>query len=414
MQNQKFSGGHYSRRAFIRQMSLGITASLFLNESISFAAQDSLEIAEIDIFPVIYPMHGRFKFFEDPAGKMQGRASAIVRITASDGSFGWGESIPIPKWSYETLESVTTTLRHYLRPVLIGENIFDLAGIGQIMNKNIAASFSPGQPIAKAGIDIALHDLIGRKLNKSLPEFWRKEAIDKIKLSWTLNPKNLTDIEDLIEKGWQEGYRNFNVKVAPDPVFDLALCRKVKERVPEGFLWADANGGYDLKTALEAAPKLADAGVDVLEQPIPPNQISGYQALKKQGALPILMDEGVVSPDTLKEFIRLKMLDGVAMKPARCGGLVSAKKQIELVKANNLMFLASGLTDPDISLAASLALYGAFDYRMPAALNGPQFISASVLKEPLRAVNGSLMVPKGPGLGIEVDEEKIRAIQVDI
>ena len=393
---------------------MGMTASLLLNDTVIGAAPERLEIASIDIFPVIYPMHGRFKFFEDPAGKMQGRASAIVRITASDGSFGWGESIPIPKWSYETLESVTSTLRNYLRPVLIGENIFDLAGIEKIMNKNIAASFSPGQPIAKAGIDIALHDLIGRKLNKSLAAFWQKNPVDKIELSWTLNPKNLDDIEDLIEKGWQQGYRHFNVKVAPDPVFDLALCREVKERVPDGFLWADANGGYDLKTALETAPKLADAGVDVLEQPLPANQISGYQALKKQGALPILMDEGIVSPQTLKEFIRLDMLDGVAMKPARCGGLLSAKKQIELIQENNLMFLASGLTDPDISLAASLALFGAFDYRMPAALNGPQFISASVLTVPLRPVDGSLLIPHGPGLGIEVDENKIRNLQSEV
>ena len=104
---------------------MGMTASLLLNDTVIGAAPERLEIASIDIFPVIYPMHGRFKFFEDPAGKMQGRASAIVRITASDGSFGWGESIPIPKWSYETLESVTSTLRNYLRPVLIGENIFD-------------------------------------------------------------------------------------------------------------------------------------------------------------------------------------------------------------------------------------------------------------------------------------------------
>ena len=126
------------------------------------------------------------------------------------------------------------------------------------------------------------------------------------------------------------------------------------------------------------------------------------------------MDEGIVSPQTLKEFIRLDMLDGVAMKPARCGGLLSAKKQIELIQENNLMFLASGLTDPDISLAASLALFGAFDYRMPAALNGPQFISASVLTVPLRPVDGSLLIPHGPGLGIEVDENKIRNLQAEI
>jgi muconate cycloisomerase len=74
------------------------------------------------------------------------------------------------------------------------------------------------------------------------------------------------------------------------------------------------------------------------------------------------------------------------------------------------MFLGSGLTDPDVSLSASLALYGAYGLRFPAALNGPQFLAKSVLKKPFKPANGELTVPGGPGLGIEVDEEKVRAL----
>ena len=80
-------------------------------------------------------------------------------------------------------------------------------------------------------------------------------------------------------------------------------------------LWADANTGYTVEQALEAAPKLADAGVDVLESPLPPNRIRADQALKKQGALPIT-DEGILSPVEAEEFVELGMMDGIAMKPA--------------------------------------------------------------------------------------------------
>ena len=156
---------------------------------------------------------------------------------------------------------------------------------------------------------------------------------------------------------------------------------------------------------------LADAGVDVLEAPLRPNRISGYQELKKQGALPILMDEGVVSPVDLKEFIKLGMCDGVAMKPARCGGLLSNRQQIEICEKNNLLWLGSGLTDPDISLAATLGLYSAYGLKKPAALNGPQFLTTDVLKTPLNIKNGVAQVPDGPGLGITVDEDKILEIQ---
>jgi L-alanine-DL-glutamate epimerase-like enolase superfamily enzyme len=210
-----------------------------------------------------------------------------------------------------------------------------------------------------------------------------------------------------MDGGKKRGYRHFNIKVAPDPDFDVALAKQVREISPESFLWADANGGYDTDTALNAAPRLTDAGVDVLEAPLRPNQISSYQALKKQGALPILMDEGLVSPVDLEEFHKLDMLDGVAMKPSRCGGLISNKRQIEYCQKHNLIWLGSGLTDPDISMAATLVLYGAFGLKKPAALNGPQFLTADVLKKPLTIKNGTAYVPEGPGLGIEVDEERV-------
>ncbi len=401
-----------TRRDFLKQM---ISIPLFISGGGRFLSANPVapRIGTIEVFPIIYPMRGRFKFFEGPEGHMMGRASAVVKITAEDGTVGWGESVPIPKWSYETLESVSTTIRNYLAPVLIGHHVFDITGVHRIMNQSIAPGFGTGQPMAKAGIDIALHDLYGRITNRSLPEIWGRKAATSLLLSWTLNPESLDDLEALIEDGRNRGYRHFNVKVSPDPEYDLELCRRVKDRVPEGFLWADANGGYDLNTALEVAPAMAEIGVDVLEQPLPATRLTGYQELKRESPVPTLMDEGVVSPATLLEFIRLDLLDGVAMKPARCGGLAPAKRQIEITRDAGLLFLGSGLTDPDISLAAILQLYAAFQYQLPAALNGPQFIRESVLTDPLIPENGRLSVPHGPGLGVAVDEKKIRSLQVE-
>ncbi len=218
---------------------------------------------------------------------------------------------------------------------------------------------------------------------------------------------NSSDVDRVMDAGRRRGYRNFNIKVAPDPNFDVQLARRVRENAPDGFLWADANGGYDPATALDVAPQLASAGVDVLEAPLKPNQISGYQKLKQQAALPILMDEGVISPTDLREFYQAGMLNGVAMKPARCGGLQSNRQQIELCLKHDLMWLGSGLTDPDISLAATLALYATYGLAKPAALNGPQFLTASVLAKPLRIEKDQAHVPTGPGLGIEVDEQQV-------
>lgn len=364
------------------------------------------KIERIDLFPLRYPMTGYFKFFTGPHGSA-GRAAVIIKVTAGDGTVGWGQSLPIAKWSYETLETATAVLRDYYTPLLIGRDPADISGAHAEMDNAVAPGFSTGMPISRAGIDLALHDLTGKILGKSLARMWGKPIGGPITLSWTVNVTRIDDAGPLVEKGKKRGYRHFNIKVAPDPDFDTALAREVRRQAPETFLWADANGGYEPDSALRAAPRLADAGVDVLESPLRPNRISGYQALKKQGALPILMDEGVVSPTDLEEFIKLGMLDGIAAKPARCGGLVSCKRQIELCLEHNLIWLGSGLTDPDISLAATLGLYGAFGLKKPAALNGPQFLTADVLKKPLRIENGIAHVPEGPGLGIEVDEDKV-------
>lgn len=366
-----------------------------------------LIIEKIDLYPVRYPMTMRFKFFEGPVSS-GGRPAIIIKITASDGTVGWGESVPIPRWGGETAEGALACLRNYLVPVLKGQDVSDMGHIHALMGKEIANGFTTSYPITKAGLDIAFHDLIGKTQGRNIAEIWGLKTPDEMVLSWTLNPVDLDDVEALIQKGRERGYRNFNVKIAPDKRFDLELCRRVKKAAPDGFLWADANCGYDPATALEMAPKLADAGVAVFEGAVHPHCLSGFQDLRKQGALPIIMDEGCISPTDVAEFIKLKMLDGIAMKPSRCGGLTSAKAQIELLKKEGLAFLGSGLTDPDISLAASLILFGAFGLNRPAALNGPQFLGASVLKQPFAVRDGKIKIPKGPGLGIEVDEEKVR------
>lgn len=397
-----------TRRTALGLLGLGAAAAAF-RPAEAFGGS-GMTIQSIEVFPVRYPTIGRFKFFEGPEGSPTGRPAVLIKITASDGTVGWGESVPIPKWSYETLEAAVSTIRSYLAPELVGRDPFDIRGAHAAMDRAIAPSFSTGMPITKAGVDLALHDLVGKLSGRSLAEMWNRPVGGPITLSWTLNPKTLDEIEGLIRQGWDRGYRNFNVKVAPDPAFDLELCRTVKRLVPDGFLWADANGGYDLQTALEVAPKLAAVGVDVFEQPIRPNRIAGFRDLKRQGALPIIMDEGVVAPDDLIEFIRLEMLDGVAMKPARCGGLVSARRQIEILLDAGLMWLGSGLTDPDVSLAATLVLYGAHGLATPAALNGPQFLDRSVVRSPFRPEDGKLAVPEGAGLGIEVDEAAVVAL----
>src|SRR4051812_21334124 len=231
-----------------------------------------------------YPMVGEFKFFKGGT-----RPSVLVRLTDEDGVQGCGQAVPVESWTYETTQTVETTLEYYLAPALIGADAIDLAQIHQRMEHAIRPSFSVGQPLAKAAVDLACYDLWGRKTGRSVASLLGGAARTEIKLSWTVNAAELDKAEKVLEAGRAAGYDSFNIKLGPPqtPAYDRELVRLVRSFEPDGFHWGDANTSYDLDTALAQAPKLAELGLEALESPLPPNRIRSYQALKRQGALPI-------------------------------------------------------------------------------------------------------------------------------
>lgn len=359
-------------------------------------------IVRVEIGRLDYRVVGSFKFLKPGADGQVRRPSVLVRLTDEDGCQGWGQAVPMPTWCYETPETVETTLRHYLAPALLGADPEDIAQVHARMHEAIKPAFSTGQPICKSAIDIACYDLTGKKRGMPVWHLLGGAHRQCITLSWTVASPYMDEAEKQMEEGLARGYRHFNIKVgAPQtPEYDVQIARMVRRNAPDCFLWADANTGYTLETALQVAPRLADAGVNVLESPLPPSQIRGYQALRQQGALPILMDEGILSPVETAEFIALGMMDGIALKPARNAGLWYSCQIVHLLRENGLMALGSGLTDPDLALAAALHLYSWADIPFPCALNAPQFLAGWLTGDALQPHDGQIRVPQSPGLGV--------------
>lgn len=382
------------------------------------------KIVKVEIGRFDYAIAGEFKFFKPgPDGRVT-RPSVLVRLTDDEGRQGWGQSVPVPSWTYETVESVMTTLRHYLAEAVIGRDPADFAGLHSAMNTAIRPAFSVGQPLCKAAIDLACHDLVGKQ--RGVPVWKLLGAMPPMKtarpevglprsltLSWTVASPKMEVVERQLAEGRARGYRNFNIKVgAPQTAaYDLELARRVRAFAPGGFLWADANTGYTPDDALAIAPRLRDAGVDVLESPLPPTQIRGYQALKRQGALPVLMDEGILAREVAEEFIALGMMDGIAMKPARNAGLWPSVQIVNALRSRGLMVLGSGLTDPDLSLSAAAQLFAWAGIDRPCALNGPQFLADSLAGKTLAPQGDQLPLSEKPGLGLELDDRAVKCLQ---
>lgn len=362
----------------------------------------SPRIVSLECFVAAYPVVGDFRYLAPKDGKPVTRNTVIVALRDDEGGLGWGQAVPSPTWSYETIETVQTTLERHLAPALVGLPVDDTAAVWRAMNRVIAPGFSTGQPIAKAGADLALFDLQGRRSNLAAAARWGREAGGPVTLSWTVDASTEGEVETVVAAARTRGFRNFNVKIGRDADADLAICRRLRTLAPSAFIWADANGGYDEATALRVARGLADAGVAAFEQPLPANRLPGYRTLRKLGALPILMDEGVISLTDLESFHQLELLDGVAMKVSRVGGLTEAVRMVQYLERHGLAFFASGLTDPDIAFAACLHLFSVFRMPHPAALNAQQFLTGSVLENPLRIEGDQAFPPDGPGLGVSV------------
>ncbi|MFO1449825.1 MAG: enolase C-terminal domain-like protein [Opitutaceae bacterium] len=362
----------------------------------------SARIAALETWIARYPVVGDFKYLRRAADGPVTRDTVVVKLTDDAGRSGWGQSVPSPTWSYETIETVSTTLTHHLGPALVGLDVDDTATVWRTMNRVIANGFSTGQPIAKAGIDLALFDLVGRARGETPCQRWGADGKPNLTLSWTVDARSIDEVAGTVATALTRGYRAFNLKAGAGLESDLAIARELRRVVPGAFIWADANGAYDEASAVTLARTYADLGFAAFEQPLPANRLPGYLTLKRMGALPILMDEGVVSLEDLRSFHQLGLLDGVAMKVSRSGGLTEARRMIAYLRDEGLHYFASGLTDPDLALAACLHLFAATDLPHPAALNAPQFLSGSILATPLVIHGDQAYVPNGPGLGVDV------------
>src|ERR1035437_3202805 len=161
-----------------------------------------LKIASVETFPVALPTLANFAV----SGGSLPRAGepsirVLVKVTADDGTFGWGEATPIPSWTYETLESITSTIARYLAPVAIGIPVWDLDRLTRAFDRAINRGFSFGMPLAKAAIDVAVHALPGKARGLRGYAILGGKPVDRIPLGWIVS----TEVPGGAEASVQEG-----------------------------------------------------------------------------------------------------------------------------------------------------------------------------------------------------------------
>lgn len=373
---------------------------------------ESLVVERVETFVVELPSIRSFSISGGSvttAGKPAERV--LVKVTAG-GVTGWGEATPTPSWTYETVESISTTIHRYLAPALIGRPAWDLDGACAAYEKVINRGLTIGSPIAKSALDIALHDLLGRALGVPVGVLWGQRRLDRIRLGWIVAGQAPDEVRKAVEEGRAEGYRAYKVKVGlHDEATDVSIVAAVREAAPDAPIWVDANQAYTVDAALRMARRLAEFDVSAFEQPLPANDVTGLRRLRDHSPLPVALDESLRHPSDLATFVKLDAVDIAIAKVQRSGGLTLSRRLCQLAEDAGLRIMGSGLTDTDLGFAASLHLFAAFGVDTPVDLNGRQFVrSAYVGGSTVEVADGTAAVPTGPGLGVEVDEDAVRAL----
>lgn len=370
-------------------------------------------IANVEVFPVGVPVKRTFTFASGSAGEAGERAALVfVKVTDSEGRVGWGEGRPVHQWSYETIETVVATLRHYLIPSVVGYCIHDRRGMRAAMETDIGRGPSTGQPVAKAALDMALHDLGARVADLPLRAFLGGSPVPTtVDLSWTVTAHSVSGARDDVREGAEAGLRHFNFKAGLTPSTDAAVASVIRETAPEGaFIWADANQGLQLHQAVRLAHAFEAIGVDVLEQPLPADQFTLMESLRSRTSMALAVDEASVSPGDFFRYASRGLVDFFVLKLTRSGGILPSLQQAAVAEAAGLPMLVSGLTDSMLTKMAACQVAAAHGVSGPAALNGSQFLDESALfpdKERVES-EGTIHLDKSPGIGIVPDEAALR------
>jgi muconate cycloisomerase len=174
-------------------------------------------------------------------------------------------------------------------------------------------------------------------------------------------------------------------------------------------VWADANQGFEPHEALTVARSFAEAGVNVLEQPFPADQLHLMRRLRRQCPLPLAVDEASVSPADFFHYAAEGLVDYLVVKVTRSGGLWPSLHQIAVANSAGLPFLVSGLTDSFLTKLAVCQLAVAFGHHGPAALNGSQFVNEAALypDKPELEFDATVHLGEQIGIGVQPDQQAV-------
>jgi muconate cycloisomerase len=333
----------------------------------------------------------------------------IVEVKLANGVSGIGEAATLggPRWSEESVESIKANIDTYLAPAIAGlpADRFELIGIqlDAAAKRNTAA---------KSAIETALMDAVGRTLGIPAALLLGGVVRDRVPVLWTLASGDpVQEVEEAERKIAARLHNTFKVKIgAQAPETDLARLRHLASSLAgRATLIVDANQAWDETTALRCLPVLAELGVTLVEQPVPAWDLDGLARLRRRSTVPLMADECVFSAHDMLAVAQRGAADVVSLKLVKHGGLLNTRKVAAVAEAAGIGLYGGCLLESSVGAAAHLQVFaGLRSLAWGCEHFGPQILTDDLVTEPLRFEDFHVHLPAGPGIGVTLDQDKLR------
>ena len=376
-------------------------------------------IKEIAVVHVSLPTRREHKWtgLTEPIG-----GYVLVRMAGDNGVIGWGEAPALKDWGGdygryfgESPGTTKVVIENYLAPSVVGCEVGNIADLHQRMTAIVK-----GYPYAKAAIDIAAHDLAGRTIGVPVWLMLGGKVRDKVPVTHSIGLLGIEEAVEECKKVVEEGIKTIKIKVGVDPNRDVEIVERVRAAVGEKVdICVDANCGYATpRDAVRIIRKMEQFNLKYAEQPV--EGIDRIAEVTRVLETPVMADESAWFPRDVLEIFEKKAADIVSIYTTKPGGLYGAMEVASVARAAKFLCNVNGSVETGVGNLANIHLAAAaipvtlscvVPVSMPAEAQkgnvGGIYYIDDLIKRPFELVDGCVVVPEGPGFGIDVDEEKI-------
>ncbi|MDF3887958.1 muconate/chloromuconate family cycloisomerase [Cupriavidus basilensis] len=339
---------------------------------------------------------------------MQQQTMVIIRLRSSDGIEGIGEATTIGGLSYgeESPEGIKLTIDTYLAPALIGQEATSINAAMLKLNK-----VARGNRFAKSGIETALLDAQGKRLGVPVSALLGGAVRKTLPVLWTLASGDThRDIEEAEMLLAERRHNVFKLKIGRRSVRDdVAHVSKIKAALGDrAKVTVDVNQAWNEVDAALGIAALEAAGIDLIEQPTPREHRGALARLAARFTVPIMADEGITGPEDAIELVRDACADVFALKIAKSGGIYGMMRTAAIADAAGVLLYGGTMLEGSIGSIASAHGFSALpQLTWGTELFGPLLLKDDIVTARPQYRDFDLHIPEGPGLGLQIDEDKL-------